>query len=58
MEHEEGARVERKAADQQAERAETERALAHHATKCPVAQTLTPCVQIEWEAEIREEEID
>ncbi len=39
-------------------RAETERALAHHASKCPVAQTLTPCVQIEWEAEIREEEID
>ncbi|MEJ2310872.1 MAG: OsmC family protein [Gemmatimonadales bacterium] len=41
-------------------RAETERALAHHASKCPVAQTLTPCVQIEWEAEITEteEEID
>ena len=39
-------------------RAETELALEHHASKCPVAQTLTPCVRIEWEAEIREEEID
>ena len=39
-------------------RAETERALAHHASKCPVAQTLMPCVEIEWEAEITEAEID
>lgn len=39
-------------------RAETERALAHHASRCPVAQTLIPCVQIEWEADIREEETD
>ena len=39
-------------------RAETERALAHHVSKCPVAQTLMPCVEIEWEAEIAEEEID
>ncbi|MFQ5688878.1 MAG: OsmC family protein [Gemmatimonadota bacterium] len=31
-----------------------DRALAHHVSKCPVAQTLMPCVQIEWEAEVRE----
>ena len=39
-------------------RLETERALEHHASKCPVAQTLDPCVQIDWEAEITEEETD
>ncbi len=32
-----------------------ERALEIHVSKCPVAQTLTPCVEIEWDAEIREE---
>lgn len=39
-------------------REDAERALAHHVAACPVAQTLTPCVQIEWEADIREEEMD
>lgn len=33
-----------------------ERALEVHVSGCPVAQTLIPCVEIEWEAEIREEE--
>lgn len=37
-------------------RAETDRALAHHVAKCPVAQTLAPCVPIDWEAEITETE--
>ena len=37
-------------------RAEAERALAHHVAHCPVAQTLTPCVEIVWDAEIRERE--
>ena len=31
-----------------------ERALANHVDGCPVAQTLLPCVEIEWEAEIEE----
>lgn len=35
-------------------RAAAERALELHAEKCPVARTLTPCVEIVWEAEIRE----
>ncbi|MFQ5890157.1 MAG: OsmC family protein [Gemmatimonadota bacterium] len=35
-------------------RSEAERALEHHVSHCPVAQTLTPCVEIEWEAEIKE----
>jgi hypothetical protein len=39
-------------------RAETQRALEHHASMCPVAQTLIPCVQVEWDAKIREEETD
>lgn len=33
-----------------------ERALEMHREHCPVAVTLTPCVDIEWEADI--EEID
>lgn len=33
-----------------------DRALSLHVSKCPVAQTLTPCVEIEWEAEITETE--
>lgn len=36
-------------------RAEAERALSGHVSKCPVAQTLTPCVEIGWEADIQEE---
>jgi uncharacterized OsmC-like protein len=36
-------------------RTEAERALSYHVEKCPVAQTLTPCVEIAWDAEIREE---
>ena len=39
-------------------RAAAERALAHHVANCPVAQTLLPCVRIDWEADIREEETD
>lgn len=35
-------------------RAGAERALDSHVQSCPVARTLTPCVEIEWEAEIRE----
>lgn len=35
-------------------REEAERALETHVENCPVARTLTPCVEIEWEAEIRE----
>ena len=35
---------------------EAERALEHHVAHCPVAQTLTPCVEIVWDAEIRERE--
>ena len=31
-----------------------ERALERHVDGCPVAQTLLPCVEIEWEAEIEE----
>lgn len=31
-----------------------ERALEIHVDGCPVAQTLLPCVEIEWEAEIDE----
>lgn len=31
-----------------------ERALEAHVDGCPVAQTLLPCVEIEWEAEIEE----
>jgi len=37
-------------------RREAERALEHHVAHCPVAQTLTPCVEIVWDAEIRERE--
>ena len=37
-------------------RPEAERALEHHVAHCPVAQTLTPCVEIVWDAEIRERE--
>ena len=36
-------------------REEAERALELHVSRCPVAQTLTPCVEIEWEADIVEE---
>ncbi|MFQ5679219.1 MAG: OsmC family protein [Gemmatimonadota bacterium] len=32
----------------------TERALEVHASNCPVARTLMPCVQIDWEADIEE----
>ena len=32
------------------------RALERHVDGCPVAQTLLPCVEIEWEAEVTEEE--
>lgn len=35
-------------------REEAERALRLHVSKCPVAQTLTPCVEIAWEADIEE----
>lgn len=35
-------------------REEAERALETHVESCPVARTLTPCVDIEWEADIRE----
>lgn len=35
-------------------RAAAERALDAHVDGCPVAQTLIPCVEIEWEAEIEE----
>lgn len=35
-------------------REEAERALENHVENCPVARTLMPCVEIEWEAEIRE----
>lgn len=35
-------------------RAEADRALEAHVANCPVAQTLLPCVEIEWEAELRE----
>lgn len=31
-----------------------ERALAVHQDHCPVALTLTPCVHIDWEADIEE----
>ena len=31
-----------------------ERALEVHASKCPVAYTLMPCVDIQWEADIEE----
>ena len=37
-------------------RPEAERALEHHVAHCPVAQTLTPCVEIVWDAQIRERE--
>ena len=37
-------------------RAEAERALSIHVSKCPVAQTLTPCVEIRWKADIQEED--
>jgi len=36
------------------ERAAAQRALATHREHCPVAVTLTPCVAIDWEAEIEE----
>jgi uncharacterized OsmC-like protein len=29
------------------------RALERHVDGCPVAQTLLPCVEIEWEADLR-----
>lgn len=32
-----------------------ERALSVHELKCPVAQTLKDCVDIQWSAEIKEE---
>lgn len=32
-----------------------ERALEKHVDGCPVAQTLLPCVEIDWDAEIEEE---
>lgn len=35
-------------------RAAAQRALDAHVGGCPVAQTLIPCVEIEWEAEIEE----
>lgn len=35
-------------------REKAERALGIHVSKCPVAQTLTPCVEIEWDANITE----
>ena len=35
-------------------REEAERALENHVENCPVARTLIPCVEIEWEADIRE----
>lgn len=35
-------------------REEAERALERHVDHCPVAQTLMPCVEIEWDADIRE----
>lgn len=35
-------------------REEAERALENHVQNCPVARTLIPCVEIEWEADIRE----
>lgn len=31
-----------------------ERALETHVDGCPVAQTLLPCVEIDWDAEIEE----
>jgi uncharacterized OsmC-like protein len=31
-----------------------ERALEAHVSGCPVAQTLLPCVKIDWDAEIEE----
>lgn len=31
-----------------------DRALSAHVANCPVAQTLLPCVEIEWEAEVTE----
>lgn len=31
-----------------------ERALEKHVDGCPVAQTLIPCVEIDWDAEIEE----
>lgn len=31
-----------------------DRALETHVAGCPVAQTLTPCVEIAWEADVRE----
>lgn len=36
------------------ERDAADRALATHVENCPVAQTLIPCVEIQWEAEVRE----
>jgi len=36
-------------------RDDAERALEHHVSKCPVARTLSPCVEIAWEADIQEE---
>jgi uncharacterized OsmC-like protein len=35
-------------------RGAAERALASHVDGCPVAQTLIPCVEIVWDAEIEE----
>jgi len=37
-----------------AKRAEADRALKAHVAHCPVAQTLLPCVEIDWEASITE----
>ena len=36
-------------------REDADRALDLHVSRCPVAQTLTPCVEIEWTADIAEE---
>lgn len=35
-------------------REDLDRALSAHVASCPVAQTLLPCVEIEWEAEVTE----
>ncbi len=35
-----------------------ERALELHQAKCPVAKTLTPCVDISWEAKFEEEKAE
>lgn len=35
-------------------RPEADRALETHVEHCPVARTLMPCVEIDWQAEITE----